>query len=170
MGTDYKFYCNKCKKTGGGFSRQAWGTGNADIIGSFRFLMKHAYCFQGFDILSFDDYCDIDDDKDEDLLAYYPHSYEWDPNENNREYERYRTYCTLNRDLTDLEIDLIAPVVSISQKEYERLQKRDEWLLCLEDVGVDGWDGCIAALSLLKEKFDEDAKTPKGKTDGIQSK
>jgi hypothetical protein len=76
MGVDYKFFCKKCDKTGGGFSSQAWGTGNADIIDSFRFIMKHRYCSYSIDILTFDDYCDKSDDTDEDLLGYFPHSHE----------------------------------------------------------------------------------------------
>jgi hypothetical protein len=93
MGTDYKFYCNKCEKTGGGFSRQAWGTGNADIIDSFRFLMKHTYCGKGFDIVNFDSYCDMEEDNDPDLLGYFPHSHEWEKEENDKEYNRYLEYC-----------------------------------------------------------------------------
>lgn len=41
MGTDYKFYCKNCNQSGGWFSRQAWGWGNADIIKSFKFLFYH---------------------------------------------------------------------------------------------------------------------------------
>lgn len=92
MGIDYKFYCNKCKKTGGGFSSQAWGTGNADIIDSFRFLMKHRYC-GGFNVLNSDSCEDIEQDMRDDLLGYYPHSSEWCEEVNEKEYKKYLEYC-----------------------------------------------------------------------------
>lgn len=97
MGCDYKFYCNQCNKTGGGFSSQAWGTGNAYIIDSFRFLMKHRYCRKGFDILE-EQYCyEIDTDRDESLLGYFPHSEEWKKEISDKEYQKYLEYCNKDR-------------------------------------------------------------------------
>lgn len=93
MGADYKFYCNACKKTGGGFSSQAWGTGNADIIDSFRFLMKHhAYCREGFMVVGFDEYIDLEEDVSEELLGYFPHSCEWKEEISNKECQIYEKY------------------------------------------------------------------------------
>jgi hypothetical protein len=42
MSTYYGFKCEKCKLKGGFQSRQAWGTGNADLIDNFKFTMYHA--------------------------------------------------------------------------------------------------------------------------------
>lgn len=41
MSTYYHFYCSKCDRRGGMFTRQAWGWGNFDIIESFKFLAYH---------------------------------------------------------------------------------------------------------------------------------
>ena len=42
MSTYYSFKCDKCKLLGGFMSRQAWGTGNADLIDNFKFVMHHS--------------------------------------------------------------------------------------------------------------------------------
>ena len=42
MSTYYAFACLKCETTGGFFSRQAWGIGNADLVASFKFYAVHA--------------------------------------------------------------------------------------------------------------------------------
>lgn len=42
MSTYYKFYCDACKQSGGCLTTQAWGTGNFDIIRTFKFVMRHA--------------------------------------------------------------------------------------------------------------------------------
>lgn len=41
MSTYYKFVCEKCNKSGGFMSEQAWGIGNFDIISTFKFLALH---------------------------------------------------------------------------------------------------------------------------------
>jgi hypothetical protein len=41
MSTYYRFHCPVCSESGGWFSRQAWGWGNADIIYTFKFIMFH---------------------------------------------------------------------------------------------------------------------------------
>lgn len=41
MSTYYKFICKECNVSGGFLSRQAWGTGNFDIIETFKFLGLH---------------------------------------------------------------------------------------------------------------------------------
>jgi len=48
MSTYYKFQCSECKKTGGFFSRQAWGWGNADIVKNHKFIMnnKEYFCHE----------------------------------------------------------------------------------------------------------------------------
>lgn len=44
MSTYYELRCDPCDEQGGFFSRQAWGWGNADVIGNTKFLMAHATC------------------------------------------------------------------------------------------------------------------------------
>ncbi|WP_094359871.1 hypothetical protein [Mycobacterium marinum] len=42
MSTYYYFHCEKCRQLSGGcFTRQAWGYGNADLIDTFKFVMHH---------------------------------------------------------------------------------------------------------------------------------
>lgn len=41
MSTYYYFHCTKHKQSGGCWTRQAWGYGNADLIESFKFVMYH---------------------------------------------------------------------------------------------------------------------------------
>lgn len=42
MSTDYYHHCRKCNVLGGLMTRQAWGTGNASLIDTFKFIMHHA--------------------------------------------------------------------------------------------------------------------------------
>ena len=42
--------------------------------------------------------------------------------------------------------------VTISKKEYESLKEDSRWLSCLEDAGVDNWDGIDYASELLAEQ------------------
>lgn len=93
MSNDYYLYCEKCKKHTYSFSRQAWGWGNANIIQSFRFIMKHlAQCDQedlpgwrenplSIRILGDGDHELLKStiDKNEDLKKYFPFSSDWDP-------------------------------------------------------------------------------------------
>lgn len=82
VSTYYYFGCKKCQSRGGFFSRQMWGWGNADIIDSFQFIMKHSdYCGEeNIYILSeHDDYLDsLKEDKSEELMKYFPCSDDWD--------------------------------------------------------------------------------------------
>ena len=41
MSTYYHFVCKECNEKGGFLSRQAWGTGNFDIIETFKSLAVH---------------------------------------------------------------------------------------------------------------------------------
>lgn len=41
MSTYYYHHCTKCQLSGGLFTRQAWGCGNADLIDTFKFVMWH---------------------------------------------------------------------------------------------------------------------------------
>lgn len=41
MSTYYYFHCTKHQQSGGCFTRQAWGYGNADLIDTFKFVMYH---------------------------------------------------------------------------------------------------------------------------------
>lgn len=50
MSTDYKFACTKCSTTGGGFTRQMWGIGNADLVASFKFYAVHTLSCGGENI------------------------------------------------------------------------------------------------------------------------
>jgi len=91
MSTYYSFACKKCKKQGGFFSRKAWGWGNADIIASFRFIMKHtSECgHNNIRVL-----CEYDEegyrnDNSEELLNYFPCSDDWEKKTSELEYEKY---------------------------------------------------------------------------------
>lgn len=42
--------------------------------------------------------------------------------------------------------------ITITKKEHERLLKSDALLSCLEELGVDNWDGYSEAWSLMKER------------------
>lgn len=41
MSTYYYFHCTKHMESGGCWTRQAWGYGNADLIEAFKFVMHH---------------------------------------------------------------------------------------------------------------------------------
>lgn len=41
MSTYYYFHCDKHQVSGGCWTRQAWGWGNADLIDAFKFVMYH---------------------------------------------------------------------------------------------------------------------------------
>jgi hypothetical protein len=41
VSTYYYFHCTKHQSSGGCFTRQAWGAGNAELIDSFKFVMHH---------------------------------------------------------------------------------------------------------------------------------
>jgi hypothetical protein len=41
MSTYYYFHCAKHQASGGCWTRQAWGWGNADLIDTFKFVMYH---------------------------------------------------------------------------------------------------------------------------------
>jgi len=41
MSTYYYFHCKAHRQSGGNFTRQAWGYGNADLIDTFKFVMYH---------------------------------------------------------------------------------------------------------------------------------
>jgi hypothetical protein len=49
----------------------------------------------------------------------------------------------------------IRDTVTISVNEYANLENRSEWLSCLEQAGVDNWEGYSYARDLLHEG-DED--------------
>lgn len=84
MSTYYYFKCEKCKRTGGFLSRQAWGWGNFDIIDSFKFLGLHiAEC--GHDNIRMtwehDDDCYNEEPKDSFLKrseGIFPYSNDWE--------------------------------------------------------------------------------------------
>ena len=41
--------------------------------------------------------------------------------------------------------------VTISKKEHEELLKDSYWLQCLEEAGVDNWEGIEFAIELFNE-------------------
>lgn len=41
--------------------------------------------------------------------------------------------------------------IEISKEEYEKLKENDRWLTCLNNAGVDNWDGIEAAQDILDE-------------------
>jgi len=44
--------------------------------------------------------------------------------------------------------------ITISKKEYESLKEDARWLQCLENAGVDNWEGYDYARELLNEEND----------------
>ena len=42
-------------------------------------------------------------------------------------------------------------MVTITKKEFKRLQKRELWLECLEGAGVDNWEGYDDAYAMRRE-------------------
>ncbi len=66
MSTFYKLRCVVCGKTGGFFSRQVWGYGNADIVDTFKFMMLHtSTCQPEFESL----HLEVVSEHDEEYLA-----------------------------------------------------------------------------------------------------
>ena len=49
-------------------------------------------------------------------------------------------------------------MITISKKEYERLLEDADWLNCLEQVGVDTWDGYEIAIDIRDENKKGDLK------------
>jgi hypothetical protein len=112
MSTYYNFYCTKCKKYQKdiSFTRQGWGWGNADIIATFQFLMKHTdecghehikICSEYDRIIdcakernppdspSINDYTK---DTSEDLLYYFPSSDDWPEDSWKEQFEKHLKY------------------------------------------------------------------------------
>lgn len=80
MGTAYTLICSHCsKQSGNTFTSQMWGWGNADIVATFQFIMKHtAECRESFKVLAdYDDSSAFPVDESEDLKSYFPYSDEW---------------------------------------------------------------------------------------------
>lgn len=72
MSTYYYFKCNKCKRKGGFFSRQAWGWGNFDIIDSFKFLAFHTdNCGEEYIIVISEHSEDYEEDLNIEIINYY---------------------------------------------------------------------------------------------------
>ncbi len=46
--------------------------------------------------------------------------------------------------------------VTISKKEYESLKEDARWLQCLENAGVDNWQGIDYAYDLKREMEEDD--------------
>jgi hypothetical protein len=42
--------------------------------------------------------------------------------------------------------------VTITKKEYDQLKKDSIWLCCLEEAGVDNWEGISYAYELRNEE------------------
>jgi hypothetical protein len=89
VSTYYYFHCTKHRLSGGCFTRQAWGAGNADLIDTFKFVMYHVLeC--GPENIGLhsehedDDWANISVDDDvrrqhlRDTEHIFPHSDDWD--------------------------------------------------------------------------------------------
>jgi hypothetical protein len=61
-------------------------------------------------------------------------------------------YCTCNLHIK--QIFMNEETVTISKKEYESLKEDARWLQCLENAGVDNWEGYDYARELLNEEND----------------
>lgn len=52
--------------------------------------------------------------------------------------------------------DLESEVFEISKAKYLAMEKRLDWLECLEGAGLDNWDGCDHAQDVFKEMYPDD--------------
>ena len=104
MSTYYYFGCKLCKKrTGVSYTRQMWGWGNANIIETFRFLMKHTdtcgeehiYIACEHNDCFFDN---TEEDISEELKHYYPFSGDWKSEINEKSFQEYQECKNSNRE------------------------------------------------------------------------
>lgn len=102
MSTYYSFKCDKCKLLGGFMSRQAWGSGNADLVDNFKFVMYHSLeC--GTDYVGVcdehsEEYTDYEDTNIQtkarlkhlkDTVNIFPHSSDWEfMRDNQKEFKK----------------------------------------------------------------------------------
>jgi hypothetical protein len=81
MSTYYAFVCRSCKTKGGFLSTQMWGTGNFDIIKTFKFFGLHMFCRGPVELMSeyAEDYSDLPEDKDflDRTVGIFPNSDDW---------------------------------------------------------------------------------------------
>lgn len=49
----------------------------------------------------------------------------------------------------------LSPTVEITKSELKDLRESQLWLSCLEDAGVDDWDGISLAYKLMAEQWEE---------------
>lgn len=47
-------------------------------------------------------------------------------------------------------------MITITKKEYDRLKEDSEWLGCLEQAGVDNWDGIDNAMEIKREEQEDE--------------
>lgn len=47
-------------------------------------------------------------------------------------------------------------MITITLMEYHRLKKQVSWLECLEDAGVDNWEGIEEAIDIHRERFGDE--------------
>lgn len=47
-------------------------------------------------------------------------------------------------------------MITITKKEYDRLKEDSEWLDCLEQAGVDNWDGIDNAMEIKREEQEDE--------------
>lgn len=63
------------------------------------------------------------------------------------------------KDMQD-DVELLASIkedlVLLDKDEYARLKERDNWLQCLDNAGVDNWEGCEYASELYRERFPDE--------------
>lgn len=61
-------------------------------------------------------------------------------------------HCTCNLHIKQIFIN--ENTVTISKEEYESLKEDARWLQCLENAGVDNWEGYDYARELWREEND----------------
>ena len=44
-------------------------------------------------------------------------------------------------------------MITITLKEYNHLKELVSWLVCLEEAGVDNWEGMEEAIHIRRERF-----------------
>ncbi len=85
MSTGYYICCKKCEvHSGFAFSREAWGTGNANVLLTMCFIMKHSVdCGSEYVEVVDENHPRVDcffgweEAPHEQLLTVFPHSSEW---------------------------------------------------------------------------------------------
>lgn len=54
-----------------------------------------------------------------------------------------------------IKVDIVTGEVTVDKKTYDNWMEQLEWLACLEEAGVDNWEGISYAYGLCMEKKEE---------------